>query len=133
MGVKMITIDPWFNKGADDQNGPEHFKFPLQLPVRAGADRDYWVGPLPGVDPWRTFLTRRIKVISPTSAPGKALIARGVAAMHAARPDWTGLPVCTGTESTPRSGPQIAGTFLLATLFGVLVVGGVRRWSEGPL
>lgn len=105
------TIPRDFNKGADDQYGPEILVVKQGLAttqngVRSrGRDRKYWVGPLPGVDHMRTFQYRTMKDVSPDSELGKALIERGVRAIAAGRPSWDGLPVC---PSGPNAGQAIA-------------------------
>lgn len=111
-----------FVRGADDQDGPEGLDNPVGK-VRAQAlRRDYWVGPLPGVDHWHTFLYRHRPDIAPESALGKALTARGVAALSdRTRPNWTGYPVCP----KPSIGPLVA--------VGVASAGayyGIRWWRR---
>lgn len=99
-----------FSRGADDQMGPEHLNDPVRSVRVHAADRDYWVGLLPGVDHWHTFLYRHLPSIDPTSGLGKTLINRGVAAMEdRGRPDWSGLSVCTSPSSRA-----------LATVFGFI-------------
>jgi hypothetical protein len=58
----------------------------------------YWVGPLPGVDPWHTWLV--VKGPTAGSLVGQALIARGISALPLTgraplRPSWpANLPIC---------------------------------------
>lgn len=102
LGVMDGTFDG-FNKGADDQDGPEYFKDPVGYVRREGAKGKYWVGPLPGVDHWHTFQLRTLRGVAPSSELGRALIARGVAALSSkARPSWDALPVCSGDSVTSR-------------------------------
>lgn len=118
-----------FSKGADDQYGPEILVRKQGLEVtqngvrRRGGERRYWVGPLPGVDHQRTFLYTTRKDIDPTSQMGQALIARGVAAIAAPRPDWTRLPTCASSWA-PKFGTGFgAWGIILGALF--LALGGV--------
>lgn len=106
-----------FAMGADDQNGMEYFDSPSGN-VRKEADQgDYWVGPLPGVDHWHTFLYRHWDV-SPSSALGAALLKRGLDAVaNRSRPQWGGLPVCAGGAPL-GTGEKIALGFLLAVGLG---------------
>lgn len=99
-----------FSRGADDQMGPEYLNDPVRSVRTHAVDRDYWVGPLPGVDHWHTFLYRHLPSVDPSSAFGKALINRGVIAMEdRGRPDWGRLRICTSPN-----------TRALATVFGFL-------------
>lgn len=126
-----------FNKGADDQDGMEYtsaFPDPARTVRERGAKRRYWVGPLPGVDHWRTFLWRSAPEVAPDSELGRYLIARGVAAVSdRSRPKWTFLPVC-GTSRTRALMPAIA-TFLgvgLASFVAIGVLGRKGGLVEGP-
>lgn len=90
-----------FARGADDQNGIEYFQSPSANVHKESKQGDYWVGPLPGVDHWHTFLYRHYG-FSPTSSEGAWLLQRGLDAVaNRARPNWSGLPICAGG---PRSG-----------------------------
>lgn len=106
-----------FSNGADDQDGLEYtaaFPDPAAK-VRVQAARgSYWVGPLPGVDHWHTFLWRQYDV-PPTSLLGSQLLQRGLEAVSSRqRPVWGALPIC----SRSSVGSVVA-------LFGLgLVVGG---------
>lgn len=87
-----------FAQGADDQVGPEIWSVDQAVAnTRAtGQNRNYWVGPLPGVDWWRIFLTKHEADVDPASSEGQAKIAAGVAVLSvAARPDWSILDVCS--------------------------------------
>jgi len=107
-----------FSRGADDQFGPDiegTSSHPTGWAAKAvaakGEANNYWVGPLPGVDHWRTFLFTYRPDISPTSAQGKALIAAGVQALtNRTRPNWTGLPMCsTGVNTAAIAALATAG------------------------
>jgi hypothetical protein len=134
----MIAIDvlsgkipPGFAKGADDQYGPEILVARQGLAVTQngvktrGADRKYWVGPLPGVDHQRTFLYTFRRDIDPKSDNGKLLIARGVAAMAQPRPNWSGLPTCPEGSAIPAipGGSTTAAVIGGAVLATAAVVG----------
>lgn len=90
-----------FAKGADDQIGMEYLPVapgratPAQSINYHARKRDYWVGPLPGVDHWHTFLYAHRPNVDPNSAQGRALVQRALAAVaDRRRPDWSGLSVC---------------------------------------
>lgn len=135
------TIPASFAKGADDQYGPEILVRKQGLDVtqngvrRRGGERRYWVGPLPGVDHQRTFLYTTRKDVDPSSQMGQALIARGVAAIAAPRPNWTGLPVCAASWASKFGTGFGAWGIIVGALF--LALGGVafakafRRRSLG--
>lgn len=123
------TIPTGFSKGADDQYGPEILVRKQGLEVtqngvrRRGGERRYWVGPLPGVDHQRTFLYTTRRDIDPASSMGQALIQRGVAAIAAARPDWSRLPTCAASWA-PKFGTGFgAWGIILGAIF--LALGGV--------
>jgi hypothetical protein len=115
-----------FARGADDQDGPEYFQNPVGKVKSQGARRDYWVGPLPGVDHWHTFLYTYRPDIAPDSAMGQWLIARGVAALSdkLVRPKWDGLPICPG----PGTG-LIAGaiTFVAGSAAGFFALRALKK------
>lgn len=91
-----------FSRNADDQDGPEYWapqgQDALWGYVRREASRgQYWVGPLPGVDHWRTFLqfTPGVNVNTPE---GQELLQRGLDALTlpVRRPSWDpSMPVCS--------------------------------------
>ncbi len=87
-----------FSRGADDQAGMEYvkaFPHPDQTVKNEANKGNYWVGPLPGVNHWRTFLYRHIPNTKPSSPDGAALLQRGLAAVaNRQAPDWSGLPIC---------------------------------------
>jgi hypothetical protein len=132
LGILNGEIDPGFNKGADDQMGPEHLKDPVQSIRSHGARRDYWVGPLPGVDPWRTIQYRHLATVDPASTFGQALIARGVQAMQSPRPNWTSLPTCSASwaPSFNSAGFGAVGTIIGAVILAGTAVFAARAWRR---
>jgi hypothetical protein len=102
--IAQFVIDGYsdnFTGGADDQDGPEYWakdgRSSFGSYVRGLASKGkYWVGPLPGIDHWHTFL-QFTPGISASSAEGQALTQRGIAALQlpVTRPDWSGLPICS--------------------------------------
>jgi hypothetical protein len=126
MDVLDGTIPRDFNKGADDQYGPEILvrKQGLQTTLngvrRRGSERRYWVGPLPGVDHMRTFQYRTIKSVDPASELGRALIERGVRAIEdGSRPDWRGLPECPTVSTGQALGLGLGAAAFLGAGFVV--------------
>lgn len=112
-----------FADGADDQNGIEYFQDPAANVRREAQQGDYWVGPLPGVDHWRTFLYRHYGY-SPSSAMGAALLQRGLAAVASrARPDWSGLRVCAGGPPLGIAGKLGLGLVAVVGIGGGYVLG----------
>jgi len=116
-----------FTHGADDQLGLEYFDDPVGLMQRHATNGQYWVGPLPGVDPWRITLFRTMKSVKPTSLVGAPLLVRGVAlarAGHQKPPPVDSLPVCASS-----------GGFVAALAVGTAMVGGALWWRRrhGPL
>jgi len=113
-----------FSNGADDQDGLEYQQaFPdPAAKVRIEAARgNYWVGPLPGVDHWHTFLWRHWG-FGPDTEEGAALLAAGLAAVaDRSRPDWSGLPIC----------PKPASSRLLYVLGALGLLGGAYLASKG--
>jgi hypothetical protein len=115
-----------FARGADDQNGPEYFDNPLTKVKSSAAKRNYWVGPLPGVDHWHTFLYTYRPDIAPDSQLGQWLLARGVAALSDKQnhPNWGGLPVCAAP-----AGGWIAGTitFVVGSAAGFFALKAMKK------
>lgn len=112
-----------FAKGADDQVGPEAWTTDVarQSPLANGSRRNYWIGPTPGIDHWRTFLYTHRPDIDPTQPVGRALIAQGVSALSdRTRPDWSHLGVCARRP------------WLVAALVGVGGVGLSLAMSRHP-
>jgi hypothetical protein len=105
-----------FANGADDQVGMEYFKNPVAKLNSAAKRGSYWVGPLPGVDHWHTFLFRDFG-ISPDNPLGQALLARGLSAVASrARPNWSGLKICSRSVVDPSRPAFIVGSVGLAGL-----------------
>lgn len=111
-----------FANGADDQVGMEYtaaFPDPAAKVKREAATGDYWVGPLPGVDHWHTFLFRHYGY-STSSPEGQFLLQRGLSAVaNRARPDWSTLPTCSKASSS------VAGRVIAGGLVSVVVLGGI--------
>lgn len=107
-----------FSNGADDQDGLEYvqaFPDPAAKVRVAAAGGNYWVGPLPGINHWHTFLWRHYGV-TPDSDEGAALLQRGLDAVASRTPpDWSGLPVC------PR--PATRKQLYVAGAVGILLGG----------
>lgn len=130
-------IPEGFSKGADDQYGPEILVAKQGLTVTQngvrsrGNDRKYWVGPLPLVDHQRTFLYRYAPEVSPTSAMGKQLIARGVAAIAAPRAVWTGVPTCPeGSAITAIPGGGTGAVVVGSAVLAAVGVVGAAVWRR---
>jgi len=119
-----------FANDALTQWGPDAVRSPSPLTsperiasfVRSAANnRYYWVGPLPGVDPWHTWLT--FKGPAASTLVGQGLIARGISALPLnangtpRRASWpTDLPVCEG--GAPIFG-GLPGAELVLALLGL--------------
>ena len=95
------------SRSADDQDGLEYkqyFPVPMNRILNEAKAGRYWVGPVPGIDHWKTTLFRTYGY-KPDSAEGKALIerARGVfgnpvydggLVARSMRPEWPAdLPI----------------------------------------
>lgn len=115
-----------FASGADDQDGPEAWINQGQGSLTGyvqnlARNGKFWVGPLPGVDHWRTFLQ-----FTPGPNPfvdKDALLQRGIAALSlpAERPQWpTDLAICS----------KPAGKGLL-WIVGILTTIGGAWWAAG--
>lgn len=118
-----------FNDGADDQVGIEYFESPAAYVQRKALTGNYWVGPLPGVDHWRTFLVRDFG-ISKNTPYGAALLQRGLQAVAGGkqnRPVWGDLPIC---EGGPPLG--VAGTLIVGLLVAVGIGGGFLLGRKLP-
>lgn len=74
-----------FAQGATSQYGMEYISNPPRLVNGHADDGKFWVGPLPGVDPMRTFLFRQYPKGALSAAEAEALRARGLAAVAAGR------------------------------------------------
>lgn len=113
-----------FARGADDQDGPEHWAPKGQTALvnyvkRLASEGKFWVGPLPGIDHWHTFLqftpdemTRKLH--------GQALMQRGIDALTLPirRPVWPeDMPVCSRTSGTMLAAAGLVGTLAGAWAF----------------
>lgn len=87
-----------WSHGGDDQDGLEYsanFPDPTAYIYSLAAKHRYWVGPLAGVDYWRTFVSVRRDDIDPNSDRGKWLVARGLQAIYnRERPNFSTWPTC---------------------------------------
>lgn len=114
-----------FSNGADDQDGLEYFSDPEGKVRKMATTGDYWVGPLVGVNPWHTFLSRHYGNVS--AADAAALLARGLDYVRARKrvgSKWAAAtspaaPVCGDDGGYPETGgglrltgPQIVGVML---------------------
>lgn len=85
-----------FAQGATSQYGLEYLSDPKGKVTGHAAEGKYWVGPLAGVDHWRTFLFRQYPKGSVSPAEHQALLARGLWGVSQPRPAWpAGMPVET--------------------------------------
>ena len=119
-----------FANDADDQAGPEYWISQGQGALNGyvqqlAKNNKYWVGPLPGVDHWRTFLTTTPgPLVLPSTK--QAMLVAGLQALSlpAQHPDWPAdLPVC----SKPIGG---FGMFVLGAL---AFLGGAWAFQRGYL
>jgi hypothetical protein len=123
-----------FNRGADDQAGLEYASnFPLPGSILTWANRGaFWVGPLPGVNHWRTFLVRKHQGETANTPWGAervrytlgildADMAANGGARKMARPWPATLPTC------PRAGLLVTAGIIGATI-GALAVH--HRWIK---
>jgi hypothetical protein len=118
-----------FARGANDQMGMDLVRKkdasgPQNSVLANARQRDYWVGPLPGVNHWHTFLYAHRPSIDPNSAEGKALVNQALAAVADTRtPDWSGLPVCE------KPGSVLWPSLLIGVPLGFAIYFlGRRRW-----
>jgi hypothetical protein len=115
-----------FNQGADDQNGMQYaaaFPNPERSIELQAAKGDYWVGPLPGVDPWHTTLYRHYGYAA-NSPEGRALVARANAFFGARKCGATKDGRCTRWVSTlPQQVAQPCRSSLLRNVLVGLGVG----------
>src|SRR5690606_38453127 len=126
-----------FSRGAETQLGPEYLlnadgktylkdgTTPARVEsfVRYAASKSggqyYWVGPIPGIDPWHTWLAK--KGPAADTPQGQALIAYGLSALpldakgKPIRTVWpSDLPIC---PRGPSTGAIIAGVGIAAALW----------------
>ncbi len=83
--------------GPDVRTSHHGYEWAKKGVARKARESDYyWVGPLPGVDHWHTFLYKVDKSIGHDSPLGKQLIAQAEAALTEPkqRATWEGYPVC---------------------------------------
>jgi hypothetical protein len=123
------------NLGADDQDGMEFrnfFPVPMNKILFEANQGSYWVGPIPGVDHWRTTQFRKFG-FTPDSFQGRALIERarqffgnpvyeGNIVARSMRPVWpANLPICgqPGAPAQSESGRFLAGTLIVGGLIGL--------------
>jgi hypothetical protein len=104
--IQSLMIARWilnggakgWSHGGDDQDGIEYSAaFPdLTAYVHSLSSKSrYWVGPLAGVNYWKTFVTVFRGDITPASAEGKWLVQRALAAVYdRTRPDFSSWPTC---------------------------------------
>lgn len=119
-----------FVRGGLDQVGPEHWvkdgQERLWNYVRGRAkDGDYWVGPLPGVNHWRTWIRYTPNALE-RSVAGPALLERGLASLTLPmlKPNWPDdLPIC------PKGSGGLVFVGILATALGAWWF--TRRASRG--
>lgn len=133
----MSGLDENINLGADDQDGLEFQRFfpvPMDRILSEAQQGSYWVGPIPGVDHWKTTQFRRFG-FSPTSVEGAALIERarqffgnpvytnGIIA-QSLRPVWPdNLPICgnaPGQQAETSGRKFLIGVLLVGTLAGLI-------------
>lgn len=110
-----------FSRGADDQDGPEAWisrgQASLDGYVRnLAANGKFWVGPLPGVDHWHTFLQFTPNALV-RAASGTMLMQRGLAALQLPRQRFVApnLPACAGSAG----GAGVSGAEVALVLLGL--------------
>lgn len=116
-----------FNRGADDQAGLEYAaNFPLPGSIYSWANRGaFWVGALPGVNHWRTFLVKHHPGETASTPWGKEWVRSTIAYLEAdmsfnngarkmAQPWPAGLPICA-------RGGVLAVAGLLGVTAGALI------------
>lgn len=125
-----------FSRDADDQDGPEAWvsggQTALTNYVRKLANSGkYWVGPLAGVDHWKTFL-QFTPDLATRALRGNELLQRGIAALTLPRrsPSWGSLPLCNKPMSTGQTfflamagiaAGVLAGTWVARRYIGQIV------------
>jgi len=121
-----------FAQGAVTQWGPEAWIDDGQTKLHnfvkniASSSKYYWVGPLPGVDPWRVFAVRK-EWFGPTTPMGEALIKRGQEALTLPRRAPTSPPL---TEICDKPLLSRRGKSFLVTMLGV-AAGAVAAYFVG--
>jgi hypothetical protein len=125
-----------FSRGADDQDGPEYYARGGQATLdnyvrKLAANGKFWVGPLPGVDHWLTFLQFTPNALV-RAASGTMLMQRGLAALQLPRQRFVApnLPTCAGSSA----GGGVSGAEVVLTLLGLAAgaYGAMRfnRWLD---
>ena len=129
--VEYAAGDPY----GRDKNHPVGWGY-SSITYYARTAHQYWVGPVPGIDPWSLLMFRTRKDVDYQSDVGKQLIAAGQAAMsdrpspwtagHYNRPDWSTTPYCAPGEdsSTEDTGVSTAG-LVIGGLLAIAAVGTV--------
>ncbi len=129
--VEYAAGDPY----GRDKNHPVGWGY-SSITYYARTAHQYWVGPVPGIDPWSLLMFRTRKDVDYQSDLGKQLIAAGQAAMsdrpspwtagHYNRPDWSTTPYCAPGEdsSTEDTGVSTAG-LVIGGLLAIAAVGTV--------
>ena len=136
-----------FARGAATQWGPEYLKNTdgsrmgqgttrariesfVRYAASSAGGRYFWVGSLPGVDPWHTWLAFKGNAID--IANSEALIQRGIEGLALSssgkpiRPTWPAdLPVCGKPSSM-----GVLGSFVMAVLGFGLGIAAFRRFGE---
>ena len=124
------------NLGADDQDGMEFQRFfpnPMNKILSEANSGSYWVGPIPGVDHWKTTQFRKFG-FSSSSFQGQQLIERarqffgnptytnGIAS-QSLRPIWpANLPICSnvpGEEAATPGRQFLVGVLIVGSLIGL--------------
>lgn len=123
-----------FSQNADDQDGPDAWVSKGQAALNnyvigLAQNGKYWVGPLPGVDHWHTFL-QFTPGISMNSAEGQALMQRGIDALQLPmeRPEWSGLSVCA--EPLFKGGGLSRGEIVLISLVSIGALFGAIKFDR---
>lgn len=107
-----------FAQGATSQYGLELLGDPKGKVTSHAAEGKYWVGPLAGVDHWRTFLFRQYpKGLS--DGERQALLARGLWGVAQPRPVWS--------PSMPVEARLGLATVAVIALSSYLAYGVIRR------
>lgn len=107
-----------FADGAWDQLGMEYISSPSAAINNRAVKGEYWVGPLPGVNHWHTFLFKKVDPVTRTLYH-KQLVDRAlVAVSNRSAPNWSGLPIC----SKPLFGNLMPGVIAIGSAIGFFLV-----------
>lgn len=120
-----------FANGADDQNGPDVWvpsgtaggpgwqKLVDDINNAAHYHHAYWVGQIPGVNPWTTIMYRTDMSIDPNGPDGQALIQAALDAYQTSKAEYNAIidamPICDSILDNPL--------FKNLLLFGMIGVG----------